>query len=711
MNSIHKIKMFKRGISMKRMAVFFWILLAGWYLAAQNGQPQRPASALADTTQVRFAALAPEPQHRNVSQLVSQLLMRNHYQRKQIDDSLSSQIFDEYLKFLDFNRTYFLASDIKSLEAHRYMFDDYLLSGQVEQAYEIFNLYETRVAERLEHVFQLLNREFDFTIDEYLEVERENAPWPKTKAELDELWRKRLKNEALNLKLNGKDWNSIAETLRNRYKRIQKNVTQYQSEDVFQLLMNSLAESFDPHTNYFSPKDFDDFKIQMSQSLEGIGARLTTESDYTKVVEIVPGGPAEKSRQLFPNDRIIGVGQDMDGEIVDVIGWRIDDVVQLIRGKKSTVVRLQVLRSGAPANAPADTIALVRDKIKLEDRSAKSDTLQIIHQGKKLTLGIINIPSFYSDYEARRRGEKDYKSTSGDVKKLVEALEKQGVDGIVIDLRGNGGGFLDEAVELTGLFIDKGPVVQVRNAGGGVDVQWDTRPGKIYQGPLAVLVDRLSASASEIFAAAIQDYRRGIVIGSQSYGKGTVQNAFDLNRYYRNPAERLGQLKMTIAKFYRVNGGSTQHVGVIPDISFPSRFDKMEIGESVQRNALLWDRIDPVKFAPENDFSSLAKRLKQESNLRLGQNEEYKKLMENLAELEEQQNQTRISLQEAKRLAERNKVEKEDLLAEGETQDGAAADSAAIADARTPNHQGLKKDLLLKESGHILGDFLLLAKK
>lgn len=694
---------------MKKAVVFLVIFLASIYLSAQNGQPRRSAPATTDTSQVRFTALAPEPHHRNVSQLVSQLLMRNHYQRKQIDDSLSSQIFDEYLKFLDFNRVYFLASDIQSLEPHRYMFDDYLLSGQVEKAYEIFNLYETRVAERLEYVFQLLNREFDFTVDEYLEVNRENMPWAKTKAELDELWRKRLKNEALNLKLTGKDWNGIAETLRNRYKRIQKNVAQYQSEDVFQLLMNSLAESFDPHTNYFSPKEFDDFKIQMSQSLEGIGARLTTESDYTKVVEIVPGGPADKSRQLFPNDRIIGVGQDMDGEIVDVIGWRIDDVVQLIRGKKSTVVRLQVLRSGAPANAAPDTIVLVRDKIKLEDRSAKSDTLQIFHQGKKLTLGIINIPSFYSDYEARRRGETDYKSTSGDVKKLVEALEKQGVDGIIIDLRGNGGGFLDEAVELTGLFIDKGPVVQVRNTGGGVDVQWDTRPGKIYHGPLVVLIDRLSASASEIFAAAIQDYRRGIVIGSQSYGKGTVQNAFDLNRYYRNPAERLGQLKMTIAKFYRVNGGSTQHVGVIPDISFPSRFDKMEIGESVQRNALLWDRIEPVKYTPENDFSSLLKRLKQESEMRLSRNEEYKKLMENLAELEEQRNQTRISLQEAKRLAERNKSEKENLASRNGAM--AAADSVAIADAHPAGQQGLKKDLLLKESGHILGDFLLLAKK
>ncbi|NIW78769.1 MAG: PDZ domain-containing protein, partial [Calditrichae bacterium] len=450
-------------------------------------------------------------------------------------------------------------------------------------------LYEERVAERLEYVFDRLDREFDFTIDEYIELDRSDFPWATTKQELEEIWRKRLKHEALNLKLAGKDWEGTKETLKKRYKRVKKNIAQYQSEDVFQLLMNSLSESFDPHTNYFSPKRFDNFRIHMSQSLEGIGARLTTENEYTKVVEIVPGGPAAKSNQLHPNDRILGVGQGEDSEIVDVVGWRIDDVVQLIRGKKGTLVRLQLLRAGESIGATTDTIALVRDKIKLEDQSAQSDTIQIDHQGRRMTFGIIDIPAFYSDYEAKRAGDKDYKSTTKDVERLVRKLIEMNVDGIVIDLRHNGGGFLDEAVNLTGLFIEKGPVVQVRDSRGRLNVERDYDSKIIYKGPLAIVVDRLSASASEIFAAAIQDYNRGVVIGGQSFGKGTVQNAIDLNRFVKGSSNELGQLKLTVAKFYRVDGGSTQHTGVIPDISFPSRYSLMDIGESATENALLWD--------------------------------------------------------------------------------------------------------------------------
>ena len=669
---------------MKKILVIFLISLFTFYVNADQ----------VDTTQISFDPLFPEPQHQQATRIIVQLLSQNHYKRIAIDDSLSSQAFDRYIDRLDYNHIYFLESDIESFEKYRYRFDDYFRSGRVDAAFEIFNAYEKRVAERLMHVFELLGHEFDFTVDEYIELDREDAPWAKTTEELDEVWRKRIKYEALNLKLAGKGWDEIVKTLRKRYKRVKRNLEQYQSEDVFQLVMNCLSESFDPHTNYFSPKNYDNFKIQMSQSLEGIGARLSTENEYTKVVEIVPGGPADKSRKLFPNDRILGVAQGDDGEMVDVVGWRIDDVVQLIRGKKGTKVRLQLLRAGETAGAPTDTIALIRDKINLEDQSAKSDTVQIIHQGRKLTFGIIDIPEFYSDYEARNKGDRNFKSTTRDVKNLVEELKAMKVVGIIIDLRHNGGGFLNEAVELTGLFIDKGPVVQVRDSRGNLNIERDTNPTKIYDGPLAVIIDRLSASASEIFAAAIQDYNRGIIIGSQSFGKGTVQNAIDLNRYVPGSFDKLGQLKLTVAKFYRINGGSTQHTGVMPDISFPSRYSSMDIGESTSKNALLWDKIRSTQYDVYRPYSNVIPELEAQHNIRMDKSPEYASLLDNISKYEESKNHQKISLMESKRREERKKEEKE---------------TESDEDAAEPENP-IKKDLLLKESAHILGDYLLLAQ-
>lgn len=670
---------------MKRILVIFLISLFIFHVNADQ----------IDTTQISFDSLFPEPQHQQATRIIVQLLTQNHYKGIEIDDSLSSQAFDRYIDRLDYNRLYFLESDIKAFEKYRYEFDDYFRSGRVDAAFEIFNLYEKRLAERLMHVFKLLQNNFDFTIDEYVELDRSEALWAKTSDELNELWRHRIKHEALNLKLAGKEWDEIVKTLRKRYKRVKRNLEQYQSEDVFQLVMNCLSESFDPHTNYFSPKNYDNFKIQMSQSLEGIGARLSTENEYTRVVEIVPGGPADKSGRLLPNDKILGVAQGDDGEMVDVIGWRIDDVVQLIRGKKGTKVRLQLLRAGKAEGAPTDTIALIRDKVNLEDQSAKSDTIQIMHQGRKLTFGIIDIPEFYSDFEARHKGDKNYKSTTRDVKKLVEELKAKKVDGIIIDLRHNGGGFLNEAVELTGLFIDKGPVVQVRDSRGNLNVERDSDPTKIYDGPLAVIIDRLSASASEIFAAAIQDYNRGIVIGSQSFGKGTVQNAIDLNRYLPGSHDRLGQLKLTVAKFYRVNGGSTQHTGVMPDISFPSRYSLMDIGESTSKNALLWDKIRPTQYDVYRPYSDVIPELEVQHSIRMDKSEEYATLLDDISKYEQSKNDKKISLMESKRREERKKEEQE-------------AESDEEAEAKPENP--IKKDLLLKESAHILGDYLLLSE-
>ena len=662
----------------------FWILINALVFAGS------------EPTTVNFQPLSPEPQHRQVSQVVAHLLRETHYQRKALDDALGAETFDRYLEKLDYQRLYFLESDIQSFEQYRYMFDDYIGSGQVQTAYDIFNLYEKRMAERLVHVFALLEGEpFDFTIDETIDIDRENDPWAKTPAELNELWRKRIKNEALNLKLAGKDWAGIRETLTKRYERTKRNVEQFQSEDVFQILMNAFAESYDPHTSYFSPKDFDDFRIQMSQSLEGIGARLTTENDYTIISEIVPGGPADKSKQLHPNDKIIGVGQGLDGEIVDVVGWRIDDVVQLIRGKKGTVVNLQIIEAEALAGAKPRMIAIVRDKIELEDRAAKGDTLEIHHEGKPMRFGVIEIPSFYSDFDGRRRGNNDYKSTTRDVRKLLDGFKSEHIDGVIIDLRRNGGGYLNEAVDLTGLFIKEGPVVQVRNSLGNIDVEEDNDPAVIYDGPIVVLVDRLSASASEIFAAAIQDYHRGIIVGSQTYGKGTVQNALPLQRYIPSYPDKLGQLKLTIAKFYRIDGRSTQHVGVIPDVDFPSRYTLMEIGESSRENALLWDQIRPVPYRELQDFTGILPLIRQRHENRLAGNAEYAKLLHNLDEFKKNRNREIYSLKEAERQKEREAAE---------------ADDPDEENPHDTDPDKKKKDLLLTESAHILGDYILLSK-
>ncbi|MGD9897771.1 MAG: carboxy terminal-processing peptidase [Calditrichaceae bacterium] len=644
-------------------------------------------------TDLHFKFLQPESFHPRVEQLTTHLLMRNHYKKTALDDSLSSKIFDEYIKTLDFNRSHFLASDIEKFEKYRYLFDDFLQDGNLDVAFEIFNQFQIRLDNRMEYAIKRLHENFDFTIDEDYYPDRENAPWATTEDQLNKIWDMRLKSEALNLKLTGKEWDSIVEILEKRYKNIQNMLSKYQSEDVFQLYMNSFAATLDPHTNYFSPKASDDFKIQMSLSLEGIGAVLRNDNDYTQVVEIVPGGPADKTGRLHPNDRITGVAQDTDGEMVDVIGWRVDDVVQLIRGPKASTVRLQVLPVDADPHAPPITIKIVRDKIKLEDRAAKSDTLELMHNGKPFRLGIIDVPAFYFDYEAQQRGDKSYKSTTRDVERLIKDLKLAGIDGLIIDLRKNGGGFLSEAVELSGLFIKDGPVVQVRDSGGMVKVERDTDPEIAYDGPLAVIVDQFSASASEIFAAAIQDYGRGIVLGSQTFGKGTVQNAIDLNRFFPHSTTKYGQLKLTIAKFYRINGGSTQHIGVLPDITLPSRYKHEEIGESSQQNALLWDKIAPVTFRAYNShIASLLPDLKRKHQIRISGNPDFKNFMDEIERYKKKREQNSVSLLESRRLKE---------LEETKTDKNSAED-----DEDLPQE---KKDLILFESAHILSDFILLS--
>lgn len=575
--------------------------------------------------------LRPKTEHPYALFVLVNMINQYHYHKQPINDSISSVMFDNYFNSLDPSKLYFFEGDRKYFEKYRYQLDNDILDNNLDFGYQLFELYRERRLERLIKVDKMLDKEFDFTIDESIEVDYEELPWATNRQELDERWRKLLKNEAISYKLAGREWEDIQKSLRQRYDRVSKSVAQFNSEDVFQVYMNALTQTFDPHTDYFSPVTSQNFQIRMSRSLEGIGAQLTQRLDYTVVADIVPGGPASRSKQLQADDKIIGVAQGDEGDMVDVIGWRLDDVIQLIRGPKGTVVRLQLLKHNSQDGLP-DTLRLVRDRINLEDESAEAELIPIIQGNETYNLGVITIPSFYENWEDKSRGIPDYKSTTRDVKNLIEELNAQGMDGLLIDLRYNGGGSLQEAIDLTGLFIDKGPTVQVRNTDESVDVLKDSDGRIYYNGPLSILTNRGSASSSEIFSGAIQDYKRGVVLGENSFGKGTVQRLIDLDRpvvsyisrlitFNKNTGRdvtelvqlkndildgtvKLGQLKITLAKFYRVTGSSTQQLGVAPDISFPTPYENpLEFGESNKPNALAWDEIEPANFRPANKIN------------------------------------------------------------------------------------------------------------
>ncbi|MCW8823667.1 MAG: carboxy terminal-processing peptidase, partial [Ignavibacteriaceae bacterium] len=617
------------------------LLAANFFLAgpANNNSEQEEST---DTLKV----IEPQNYFTLENQLITTLLSRYHYTHVNLDDSLSSMLFTKYLENLDNNRVYFYASDIAQLEKERYSFDDYLLAGNIQPFFDIYNLYEERMMERMDYVDTILVNGFDFTKNDSIEIDRDNSNWANSTQAMDRLWTERIKNDALNLSLSGKTEDEIVSNLKKRYDNYIHALSQYNSEDVFQLAMDSYTTSIDPHTDYFSPVTSENFKIDMSLSLEGIGARLMTEDGYTKVVEIIPGGPAFKSKKLNADDRIIAVAQGVDGEFVDVVGWRITDVVQLIRGPKESTVRLQILRATDGLLAKPVEISLVRDKVKLEEQAAKSKILEINNNGIPYQIGVITIPKFYTDFEGTQNGDADSKSTVTDVKKLLEELKQKNVDGVVIDLRNNGGGALSEAIDVTGLFIDKGPVVQVKDAQGKVEVGADLDPELVYSGPLAVLVNRFSASASEIFAAAIQDYERGVIVGEQTYGKGTVQNLIDLNKVSRNGSNKFGQLKLTIAKYYRINGGSTQRLGVIPDIPFPSYTDPQEFGESSQISALPWDKINPTNYKLFSNLSEVIPRLLSSSENRRNNDPEFQYLNQDIQDYKKSKNQKYLSLNE-----------------------------------------------------------------
>jgi carboxyl-terminal processing protease len=593
--------------------------------------------------------------------LITKIIRQYHYRKIPLNDSLSAVILNNYIETLDPGKQYFLASDIKEFDKYKTTLDDDLKSGNLVPAYHIFNIFKRRVLNRNEYIKTALAKEFDFTADEYYNTDKKSLKWATTEQELNENWRKYLKYQTLSLKLTGKKWDEIAKIIKDRYANINKAMAQYNSTDVFQLYLNAFTEAYDPHTSYFSPTSSENFKIEMSQSLEGIGARLQTENDYTKVSEVVLGGPAFKSNLLHKDDKITGVGQGKEGPIVDVVGWRLDEVVKLIRGPKATIVRLQIIPANAPANSLPIEISIVRDKVHLEDAVAKKEVININHNNKNYKIGVIDIPQFYLDFEGAQKKEKGFSSTTADVRRILKELMDEKVDGVVVDLQFNGGGSLSEAIDLTGLFIPDGPVVQVRNSDGSIDVGKDSDPAIVYNGPLVVLINKFSASASEIFAGAIQDYKRGVIVGEQSYGKGTVQNLLDLDRFIANSGsdKKYGQVKLTFAKFYRVTGSSTQHKGVIPDLKLPSIFTGEEYGESSQPSALPWDQISSTSYKPTNYVTkNLVDDLKRKHETRLKTDNDLKKLLDDVAEVDKMRKNTMVSLNEAKRQKEKDAAAK-----------------------------------------------------
>ncbi|QBL09319.1 carboxy terminal-processing peptidase [Rheinheimera sp. D18] len=623
---------------MKKLSVLATAILVAFSI---NASPESKTEPLV------LPSITQDAQHATASKRITALFTRGHYIDVQLNDKLSSKMFDTYLKNLDYYRNVLTKADVDAFEQYRDKFDDAINKGNLNFAFDMFNLALKRRFEHFDYALQLLNKGFDFTTDDQYVYDREKASWPINETELNEIWRQRVKFDALNLKLAGKSAEDIQQILVKRYRNSQKRLTQSESEDVFQQIMNSFARSIEAHTSYLSPRNADRFQQEMNLSLEGIGAVLRADEDYTVIQSLVPGGPADLTQKLKPKDKIIGVAQDKT-EFVDVIGWRLDDVVDLIKGPKGSTVRLQVVSANEIGTSHAQVISIVRDKIRLEDRAAKAEVFKPQLSELQQKIGVISIPGFYNNL-------------SEDVKKLLVELKESAVEGIIIDLRGNGGGSLQEATLLTGLFIDRGPVVQIREGDGKVSVSQDNDGVSYYDGTLTVMVDRYSASASEIFAAAMQDYGRALIVGEQTFGKGTVQQHRGLGRIYDMFDHPLGSVQYTIAKFYRINGGSTQHKGVIPDIQFPTAIDPAEWGESKEEYALPWDSINAARYESLSDLSAIIPALREKHQARINAEAEFQYLLEDIAEYKQQADDKTLSLKEAERVAERDKTKAKQL--------------------------------------------------
>lgn len=660
-----------------------------------------------------YTPVAPTIDQARANILIARQLQFTHFRDLGISDKLSGDVFDAYLNYLDGQRVYLMASDIQALEKVKTRMGSALKTGQLQPGFDIYNLVQKRIIERLQFALETLDKgieNLDFSTNESVLLDRSEAKWEPNKEALDELWNKRIKNAVLAQRLNGADDEAITDTLKRRYEGQLKRAHQARSEDAFQAYMNAFTGMWDPHTSYFSPRTSENFNINMSLSLEGIGAVLQADNEYTKVVRLVPGGPASKQGQLKPADRIVSVKQE-DEKPVNVIGWRLDEVVDLIRGPRNSVVTLEVVPANAADETLTKSIAISRDEVKLEEQSASKDIIELQRNGEKYTIGVVTIPTFYADFQAMQAGDPNYKSTTRDVRKLLEELKQDGVQGLVIDLRNNGGGALHEANDLVGLFIDTGPTVQIRNSSNEVQVLSDEDASVSYDGPLVVLTNRMSASASEIFAGAIQDYGRGLVVGSQTFGKGTVQAVRPLNH---------GQLKITQSKFYRVSGGSTQHKGVIPDIEIPSRIDKTRIGEDALDHALPWDQIDSVPHTRYFDFSGIIENLRKRHEDRFDSSPEFSLLQQEINFLKEQRQRETVSLNLDERTTQQEQIERtrltianarrelrgedtfETLEELEDWQDQQAADLGSTDE---------EMDFVIREGGDIMADMLELDKR
>ena len=679
--------------------------------------------AWADTRTSFSPELKPEPYEAQAAHLTAELMSRYHYKKVPIDEALSGKIFDQYLKALDPEKLFFTHADIDQLSSDRTKLGVDILKEDLSVPFRIFNLYKHRVADRYDHARALLTQGFDFQKVESYQISRDKAAWAQDTSEIHELWRKRVKNDWLRLKLAGNDDQKSVEILDKRYVNYVQSIGRLKSGDAFQIYMNAYTMAIDPHTNYLGPRAAEDFDVSMKLSLVGIGAVLAEIDAYTTIRELVPGGPAALSSQLKIGDRIVGVAQGERGEMADILGWRLDDVVAKIRGSADSIVRLDVLPADAGADGQHKLVSLTRQKISLTEQSAKS-SIESLAKGKVTRrIGVITLPSFYEDFAARQSGVQDYKSASRDVARLLSALKEEKVDGVLIDLRNNGGGSLVQAVELTGLFIDKGPVVQQRNTKGEISVESDTQAGVAWDGPLGVLINRASASASEIFAAAIQDYGRGLIVGEPSFGKGTVQSVIDLDQGVKAKKPRLGELKLTIAQFFRINGGTTQLRGVTPDILFPAVFDAQDFGESSFDNALPWVQIKGADYSAVADLKASLPRLMELHEVRVKDDKDFQNLVQDLAELRQQRTKNLISLNEADRRKEREMKEARRLSrdSQGGGDRGAQSGTAGKADASwddglqfnernltkalaAEKKQKEAKDVLLIEAAHILAD-------
>ncbi|NTV01394.1 MAG: carboxy terminal-processing peptidase [Chlorobiaceae bacterium] len=647
-------------------------------------------SSHAVTNRTASPPLKPTAAEEEASRYIAQYLLQNHYRKVPANDSLSQQVFNRFLENLDNNRSYFMAYEVDRLRKEvGTRIDDDFVSGNPSAGFTIYNLFLQRAREKMEFMISTLKAgtKFNFTVPETLDIERKNNPWPADRSQLQDLWRKELKYQYLGMKFAGDGNRNISSALVKSYTNRLKLLDRQKPEDAFLAYTYALTTSFDPHTSYFSPEEFENFQIDMSRSLEGIGAKLQMENEYTVVNEIIPGGPAFKSNLLKKGDKIVGVGQGNAGELVDVIGWRINDVVKLIRGKKGTVVRLSILPASQAGKGPSKIVRLVRDRVDLQEQAAQKKI--ITQDGHRI--GVIVIPSFYLDFEGERQQKKNYASTSRDVSRILAELKQQKVEGIIIDLRENGGGSLEEAVNVTGLFIHDGPVVQVSDSRGGKTVLRDEDSRVQYEGPLTVLVNRYSASASEIFAAAIQDYGRGLIVGERTFGKGTVQSIVRLQRPFSMFVKQpdLGQLKLTIAKFYRISGGSTQHIGVVPDIILPSMIDSAGVGEDTYTSSLPWTTTTKALFTPENDVTreDIAS-VKQKFQEQAAVDQTYQAYLRDQAALSRIRKRKEVSLLESAFKTESLSLKR-------------------IQERWGQERQGKKKtDILLQETGVIMNDLM-----